>query len=75
MRDRYTHLCMRDRSSCLLAFAHPLYELPLIQGLLAATTNAIPKAMLSDIIDYDELHCGMRREGMHVVLETTTSQV
>ena len=35
----------------------------------------IPEAMLSDIIDYDELLSGIRREGMHVVMETSAEQV
>ena len=44
------------------------------QGLLFCATKSIPKAMLSDIIDYDELHFGARREGMYVIFETTCEQ-
>ena len=51
-----------------------IYVLPVVQGLLFCTVKSIPKAMLSDIIDYDELHCGMRREGMYVIFETTCEQ-
>lgn len=48
---------------------------PLILALASATLATVPHSMLSDIIDYDELQCGQRREGMYVVLETTITQL
>jgi Na+/melibiose symporter-like transporter len=35
----------------------------------------VPSALLADIIDSDEVHFGVRREGMYVVLETNVMQV
>ena len=52
-----------------------LYAIPFALGLGFAIGSVVPEALLSDVIDYDELHCGVRREGMYVVLETSVAQV
>lgn len=41
----------------------------------ASVSNVVPEAMLADIIDYDELISGERREGMYVILETSVMQL
>ena len=48
---------------------------PWLVSIGVSMMQSVPGAMLSDIIDYDELHCGTRREGMYVVLETTITQL
>ena len=53
----------------------PFPSFPFLQGLSFAITSVVPDALLSDVIDYDELHAGTRREGMYVVLETTVGQL
>ena len=52
-----------------------MYALPVALGLAFGIQAIVPEALLSDVIDYDELHCGVRREGMYVVLETSVAQV
>lgn len=43
-------------------------------GVITAATQIIPDALLSDIIDYDELLTGERNEGVYTIVETNLQQ-
>jgi len=51
-----------------------LYALALFVGFGMAASFVLPDSMLSDIIDYDELHTRARSEGLYTVVETNLQQ-
>eukprot|EP00164_Ancoracysta_twista_P012601 GFYU01019825.1.p1 GENE.GFYU01019825.1~~GFYU01019825.1.p1 ORF type:complete len:681 (+),score=216.14 GFYU01019825.1:122-2164(+) len=58
-----------------LPYSDPvIYVTAICVGIGIAATNVIPDAMLADIIDYDTLHTGQRREALYTVVETNLQQ-
>ena len=53
-----------------------LYALaPLVEGVTQVALYTIPESMLADVIDYDELVHGQRREGIFVVFDVNIMQL
>ena len=53
-------------------YLHPVLGVFVGVGMAAAFT--IPDAILADIVDYDELHTGLRNEGLYSVVENNLQQ-
>ena len=53
-------------------YLHPVLGIFVGVGMGAAFT--IPDAILADIVDYDELHTGLRNEGLYSVVENNLQQ-
>ena len=52
---------------------HLYFVQPIVEGVTQVALYTIPEALLADVIDYDELAHGGRREGIFVVFDVPTS--
>jgi len=48
---------------------------PIVEGVMQVSLYTIPESMLADVIDYDELWYGRRREGVFVVFDINIMQL
>ena len=48
---------------------------PIVEGLTQTALYTIPEMLLADVIDYDELVNGQRREGIFVVIDVNIMQL
>lgn len=55
--------------------AYHLVVSSFIEAISIALSNAVPTAMLADVVEYDVLHSGLRREGQMTMIDTTVGQL